>query len=459
MTAANRIEHEVAHALAGVDRVVLAVSGGVDSMVLLRAATRVAGGRELIVATYDHGTGDFAKAAVEFVRREAAQLGLAFETARRGVGSAASMHSESAWRHARWSFLRAIAEKHSARVATAHTRDDQVETVAMRAVRGAGARGLAGLYAPSHVVRPLLRLTRRDVEEYARRERVPWLDDPSNASRAHFRNRMRHDILPAIAAVRPEFCDELLEIASRAASVRCTMDSALAAYFAGDDGSVVIAHDKLLGVPAAARAFAWQSLAALAGVTLDRRGTARLAREAHSLPIGGRIPLSGRYVLVRERRHYSFRENVEPAAHLDDVRALSVQTVTHFGSWRFSPVSETTIRQARAAAESERPPFEEAKPAKDGGADAWTTWLPADTPLALRSWRDGDRMSVGHGGQRRRVKRFFADRGIAAVDRSGWPVVLDGEEIIWIPGIRRTRAATDRSGRPEVRIICERIDD
>jgi tRNA(Ile)-lysidine synthase len=82
-------------------------------------------------------------------------------------------------------------------------------------------------------------------------------------------------------------------------------------------------------------------------------------------------------------------------------------------------------------------------------------WLPADRALTVRAWRAGDRMRWGEAA--RRVKRFFADARVPGRDRPGWPVVLAGGEIVWIPGVRRSDAATDRPGQPGVHFLCERI--
>ena len=128
--------------------VVLAVSGGCDSMVLMHA---VAGARESAagardaparILTFDHGTGPAASEAAALVAREGVGLGFEVRIGRASVAIA----TEAEWRAARWRFFRKAALP-GARVATAHTRDDQLETVVMRALRDAGARGLAGLAA------------------------------------------------------------------------------------------------------------------------------------------------------------------------------------------------------------------------------------------------------------------------------------------------------------------------
>ncbi|HEU5186489.1 MAG TPA: tRNA lysidine(34) synthetase TilS, partial [Gemmatimonadaceae bacterium] len=184
---------------------VLAVSGGRDSMVLLEAAARVAPERVAVVATFDHGTGEAATSAASLVEARARSLGL---EARRGL-SAAPATTEAAWRAQRMEFLRATSRELGARMITAHTLDDHVETVLMRALRGSGARGLAGLLAPSHVGRPFLALARSTLGECAQAWRVSFIDDPTNLSRLYLRNRVRLDLLPALGRVRPELASEL----------------------------------------------------------------------------------------------------------------------------------------------------------------------------------------------------------------------------------------------------------
>ncbi len=196
--------------------VVLAVSGGRDSMVLLHAMARARPDLVAMVATLDHGTGAAATRAAALVVREAKALGL---PVRRGRARAVA-RTEEAWRSARWEFLGALARELDARVATAHTRDDQIETVIMRVLRGSAARGLAGLLARGPVLRPLVEVDGDAIAGYARRHDVRWIEDPSNASRAHLRNRIRLDLRPALERAHPGFSAEMLALSRRAAALR-----------------------------------------------------------------------------------------------------------------------------------------------------------------------------------------------------------------------------------------------
>jgi tRNA(Ile)-lysidine synthase len=285
--------HAAASALEGREHVVLAVSGGLDSMVLLDAAARALKGRRsaILVATFDHRTGPHSGRAARLVRRRADALRLRCVT-----GTAAERRSrEHEWREERWQFLRATAKDFSAPVVTAHTLDDQVETVFMRILRDAGPRGLAGLYAESEVVRPFIALRKSALEDYAVANRISHVDDPSNESRSHLRNRVRHELLPAITRLRPTFPSQLLTIAQMAAAWREEMAAAadLVEAQVDADGSLHVNRAALAGYDDDALRALWPALAAKAGVVMDRRGTQRVAEFTVKGHSGGSIQLSG----------------------------------------------------------------------------------------------------------------------------------------------------------------------
>ena len=93
-----------------------------------------------------------------------------------------------------------------------------------------------------------------------------------------------------------------------------------------------------------------------------------------------------------------------------------------------------------------------------GANDCWSAGFLTSSRLTVRQWRDGDRMRATGDAAPRRVKRFLRDAGLTGPERAGWPVVVCGEEVVWIPGVRRSDAATVRSGRPEAVYVCERTE-
>lgn len=412
-------------------RVVLAVSGGADSMVLLDAAAAVARARVAAVATFDHGTGPHAARAARLVARTARRLGL--DVVRERAKTTSARANEAGWRASRWRFLSGVASARSATVATAHTLDDQVETVALRILRSAGARGLAALAADSLIARPLLGVSRAQVEAYARARRLEVVDDPSNASRAHLRNRVRLDLLPALERARPGTRAELLVIGARAAEWRRAMGALAAEVHAvrHPDRELRVASTDLLGYDAAALRALWPALAARGGVTLDRRGTWRVAQFTIESVPGGTMQLSGGFEVARTRDWFVLRPSAAREPGAGTARALAGDVT--FGTWRFRPAP--AVRN-----------------------DLWHALLPADSPLLVRRWGAGDRMRAAGRTTARRVKRYLSDAHLSGAERAEWPVVLAGEEIVWIPGVCRSDAATVRPGRPGQPYACHRDD-
>jgi tRNA(Ile)-lysidine synthase len=310
--AGEEIEPAVARVLCapGSGPVVLAISGGADSMALMAAAAAVAPERVAVVATFDHGTGAAARRAVAHVADAARRLGLPVEVGRAPTPLA---ERESAWREARWTFLRGVASAHgrNARVATAHTRDDQIETVVLRLLRHAGARGLAALYADTGILRPLLDVPGAATVAYLRAREIRWIEDPSNLSRAHLRNRVRLDLLPVLRRVRPGLDADLLRAARVAAEWRAAFERVVDAAHPvqlGEQGVLgSVAAPDLAGYDPKTLAVLWPVLAARAGVTLDRRGTSRLAQFTTTGRVGGVIQLSGGIEVVRTRFSFVFR--------------------------------------------------------------------------------------------------------------------------------------------------------
>ena len=283
-------------------------------MVLLVAASRLPprARRNILVATFDHGTGKAAGRAAALVARQAFRAGFLCVTGRAStIGT-----KEEEWRRGRWAFLQQVAEKRGSSVVTAHNLDDQVETVFMRILRDAGPRGLAGLYADSEIVRPFLNISRATLAEYSRRNRVPFVQDPSNCDRKHLRNRIRLDILPSIVKRNPAFPDELLSLARKSAEWRRSLED-LAGTVESEserEGGLRINRSSLQGFDEDCLRVLWPALAARASVVMDRRGTHRAAEFTIKGATGGTIQLSGGVEIVMRRDHMLLRRwRSEPA--------------------------------------------------------------------------------------------------------------------------------------------------
>ncbi len=231
----EKIEDVVGRCLGGTTGpVVAAVSGGADSVALLRALVACpAVSGSIVVAHLDHGLRGGAGAAdLRWVRALAGRLGLTFVGESANVAVAAKTERcslEDAARRVRYRFLERVAEQHDARVVvTGHTRDDQVETVLFRILRGTGVRGLRGITERSPIrwggsverVRPLLTIWRAQIESYLSTLCQDFRTDATNADLRFARNRLRHAILPTLrVAIQPYIDDALLRVAAAAGAL------------------------------------------------------------------------------------------------------------------------------------------------------------------------------------------------------------------------------------------------
>lgn len=215
--------------------VLVAVSGGADSVALLRAVARLAakhpGPGRVVAAHFNHRLRPAAADDEQFVRTLCARLDVPLE-----VGAAArpgEVAAEAAARSARYAFLRATAERLGARyVAVAHTADDQAETILHRIIRGTGLAGLAGIpFARSlgpaaTLVRPLLNVSRAMVLEYLAALGQDYCSDESNLSPRYTRNRIRNELLPHLASqYNPAVADALRRLGTLAGDAQRLIES------------------------------------------------------------------------------------------------------------------------------------------------------------------------------------------------------------------------------------------
>lgn len=309
--------------------VLVAVSGGVDSTVLLDGLACLSGrlDLELAVGHVNHGLrGEASDADEALVRDRAEALGLPFEVSavtparlREGASSRERPSWQEACRRLRYDALEAQARRLGCDVvATAHTADDQAETVLLRLLRGAAGDGLAGIPERSpdgRIVRPLLDTSRVEIEAHARSRGLAWREDPSNASPRYARSRLRTRWLPGLAR---EFNPALLRALARTAEAQrrdaewmeTLVDEAARERFHVDEGAIWIEAGGWVDLPEAlARRLARKALH-LAGHARDVSNIhlLRVVEFLRSAVPGREIELPGRLVLARERRRFRLGE-------------------------------------------------------------------------------------------------------------------------------------------------------
>ena len=174
---------------------VVAVSGGVDSMVLLDVLAQVPG-LQLVIAHFEHGVREDSDEDLQLVESAAKHYDLPFIYERGNLGPTAS---EAVARTARYAFLRRVREQHAAdAIVTAHHKDDLIETAVLNMLRGTGRKGLSSLQSTDELVRPLLHVPKQQILNYAGQHHITWHEDSTNQNDTYLRNYIRHTILPRL---------------------------------------------------------------------------------------------------------------------------------------------------------------------------------------------------------------------------------------------------------------------
>lgn len=425
----------------GEGTVIVALSGGLDSTVLLHLmrfawpATHSA--PRLVAAHFDHRMRQESRADARWVRGLAAAWGVELVE---GVADT-PIHSEAAARAARYAFLRDVAERHGgATVVTAHHADDQAETVLFRILRGTGSSGLRGIRAvrTDGLWRPLLRSWREELLDYATAVGLGWREDATNIELGYARNALRHRILPdAERLVAPGARRSLVRLSERAARDEEAWDSllpSLIASLAPEWGALGVRLDRapLVALHPAVRARVLRALLLELGLRPDARRTRLAVDFAASAESGRRIDLGDGVTLRRDFERLTVARADSNLEECD--RPLAIPGPS-------SGTGEAVLagRVVWVGWGAEAP----------GRATCVERFVESELrfPLAMRAWEPGDRMRTSGGS--RKLKRIFLEARVPAPERRAVPVLADAEgEVLWIPGVARSRVATVASVAP-----------
>lgn len=412
-------------------RLLVALSGGCDSVVLLHLLRGCAGelGMELGAAHLDHAMRPGSGADARWVAGLCAAWGVPLVSER----LVRAPRSEAEARAARYAFLRRAADGAGAElVATAHHADDQAETVLFRVLRGTGTGGLAGIAPRSGaLVRPLLPFWRREIRAYARGAGLRWREDPSNRGGDPVRNRIRHRLLPlAERAVAPGARRNLVRLAELARADERAWDARLedaAREAARRDGeALVLARAPFRAYDSATATRLLRKLLRQFGVVLDRTGTRLALQFITGAPSGRVMPVRGGLRMAAE-----FGEvRVERAgAEAGGDRPLTVPAEPGSGAGE-AVVGGRSFRVEWTV----DPPDPTAVP----GGERSAAFPAARLPLVVRGWRPGDRIRTPGG--TKTLKKLFVERRVPRSARRRAAVVADADgRVLWVVGVERAR--------------------
>lgn len=426
------------------DRVVVAVSGGPDSVCLLSVLHALSGefGLSLHVAHLDHMfRGKESADEAAFVAELARKLGIPATIGKIDVPAFCRERGFSAQagaRRVRYDFLSRVAEECGAsRIATGHTATDQAETFLLRLVRGAGAAGLSGIPPRrENIVRPLLEATREEVLDYLRANGLDSVSDPSNEKPIYTRNRIRMEVLPVLKRFNPRIVETLSAEASLLrdeyeAAESCLRENAVMRQRGAE---VVIDREAFNGLPVALKRRLMIKAAARAGVNTRALVSVEIEEALGfmaSAQTGRSMHLRGGFMLQRQYEKFILRlpETTPGFAYQLTVPGAIV-------------IPEIGMEAEIAVGEGPSPSGEGSDPADIIGKNyLWQARFDYDKisqrTLQIRNRRPGDRFCpAGMAGKTKKVQDYFVDEKIAREKRDRVPLLAAGDDILWIIGFR-----------------------
>jgi tRNA(Ile)-lysidine synthase len=419
------------------DLCIVAVSGGADSVCLLDILNelKAALGIKLVVAHFDHGLREGEdEAETRFVRKLASSMNLPFESEKAtSLKDWSSGSVEEKARDARYRFLESLREGLSAqKIAIGHHLNDQAETVLMRLLRGSGSSGLAGIppFRDKTIIRPLIDTKKEEIESYLKARDLAYMDDSSNLQTDYLRNRIRLELLPSLLEYQPRLIEHLGRLADILRDENAYMEGRAEDWVVREadlrtTGEVSIHRLSFLGLPQPIRNRVTRQILRKLGKGLRRIGSLHIESVAElgkSENSHGSLNLPNGLVVTRSYDHMVFRIGEERQSR--EFHYLLDGT----GTYVIEEIGKTiglVERKPNANLNLE--------------GDEKTAYLDSEKlefPLILRNFRPGDRIvplgMTGH----KKIKDFFIDLKIPIESRPLVPILLSGDQPIWIGGYR-----------------------
>lgn len=380
------------------DTVICALSGGADSVALTFAMKLLAEVWDFHVAAAHfnhHLRGEESQRDAEFVKKFCKDFEIPLYLGE-GEVTAGAKGLEAAARDARYAFLKSLPGK----IATAHTADDNAETLIMHLVRGTGLRGLGGITpVMGKLIRPMLTVTRRDVEDFLEEYTLPHIEDSSNASSDFLRNRIRHEIMPVLRRENPRFSENLTAMAQNLRLDEACLSEAL------EENLPPVSRLRQLH-PAIRRRYVERFLRQSGVKEPEQIHIAQTEALLYADNPSAKINLPGGIAVGRE---------YDRLIRLTQADAIRESVLTCPGIWQNG---EYTI---------------EAMPAAEAVLTADCFTVNPQGTMVVRSRLPGDRLRLSGGSKD--LKKIMIDRKIPAARRSGIPVIADDGGVLGAAGI------------------------
>ncbi|HTC63499.1 MAG TPA: tRNA lysidine(34) synthetase TilS [Candidatus Saccharimonadales bacterium] len=471
------------------DRVGLGVSGGADSMAMLRifAELQTKLGITIFVLHFHHQLrGEDADEDERFVKSVAEQFDFPFVSGRANVAEEAKLQSrnvEDAARRLRYKFFNSAAETHGLdRIAVAHTADDQAETVLSHLLRGTGLTGLAGIYpVAGFIIRPLLESSRQELRAFLSDLRQPWREDLTNQDTSHMRARIRHQLLPLLLSdFDSAAVTRLARLAGHAREDEAFWRSLENAKFQDlatreTPTAISLGIDNLL-FPMKGSSFPslQESQTPHSAMALSRR----LVRKIYSELRGTREQLTSRHV----ESVIELATKSQSGARIN-LPGISVERIFNRLLFKNGSTAADKIQQGESLEQNCTFTYTVERPERVDSASVVVTeihrrfslkivdWPPSprDTvsgrialdfervqwPLVLRNWLPGDSYRPQGSRSARKVKRLLLESRIPRSSRIGWPILTSQGRVIWASGYPVAAEFAANEGTKNGLIIAE----
>ncbi len=401
---------------------VVGVSGGVDSMVCLRAMVECVGAERIIVAHCNFGLREQATIETEMVEKTCQEWGVRCEVARFDTASECERRGEGVQvvaRDLRYGFFEELCLKHGAEyIVIGHNREDCSETFFINLMRGSGLKGLKGMpHRRERVLRPMVFASRGEIVEYAQGCSVPHMEDGSNAELYYLRNKLRHNILPDLRELDTDFDKTLAGVCAKLSEsydFQQTIVAAARERVFKDESLVIERFLKEDG-----------SSAYLLYLLLQDKGFSHsMSQEIY------------RDILLGSSAQGNTYQGLKAKALIDRGHVLFEDIDQQQNEEFFIDKGQVEILE-RSLVEDLR-----------SGVDfAYFDFAKLSFPLSVRPWKQGDRLApYGMGGKEKLVSDILIDSKLSKFEKQRQLVVLSGNTIIWLVGLRTSHhAAVDHS--------------
>ena len=424
----------------GGDIVIIGCSGGPDSMCLLHLINTAIPKVKVICAHLNHNIRKNSDTEQDFVNNYCISNNIIFESQKLAK---LKNSSEAILRDKRYTFFKEIITKYNAKyLLTAHHGDDLIETILMRIVRGSNLKGYLGFQFLTkqdnyQVIKPLISITKEEIMEYLKINKIPYVVDDSNTNLYYTRNRFRHQIIPLLKKeeknILQKFSQYAAELEQYYQYVDREVNSKIKIIKKNEqyDLSDFITYDRLIQRKIIEYIFAAIYQEKLEKVS--RKHIALVLQMIQNQKVNNYIKLPGNIVIAKEHGFLKIKKDVQPKMHYDYLLKDSVILPNNCQANLVKESNKTNNNCTRLLSKE------------------------IALPLRIRTRKNGDKLVIKNMEGHKKINDIFIEKKLSKEERDNWPIVVDAKDnILWLPGLKKTNF--DKAKTQKYDIIIEYIE-